>query len=125
MKKTVKTLNLAAIMLLVAGAVSSCGKEEDNKICNCNNKTNFIEIKDAEGIVNFNIDIQEWYIAIYEESTYDAVKLLIPCNIENSYKEADKKVLFSGIIFDLSKKITAPAGSDYACIEISSISNLP
>jgi hypothetical protein len=29
MKKTVKTLNLAAIMLLLAGVIVSCGKEDD------------------------------------------------------------------------------------------------
>jgi hypothetical protein len=51
--------------------------------------------------------------------------LFLPCNIENLYKEVNNKILFSGIIFDLSTKITAPAGSDYACIEILSISNLP
>ncbi|MDR0763147.1 MAG: hypothetical protein LBF01_01440 [Bacteroidales bacterium] len=119
-------LKTTAILLILAGMVS-CGKEDkkENTICNCNDKVNSAEITDVEGIINFNSDIQEWYISVYEENTYDVVKLLLPCNIENSYKKVNKKVLFSGIIFDLSTKITAPAGSDYACIEILSISNLP
>jgi hypothetical protein len=126
MKTLINTLKFAAILLLAAGMASSCGKEkEDNPICDCNSKTNPVEVTDMEGIVNFNESIQKWYIAVYEESTYDAVKLFLPCNIENPYKEANKKVLFSGTTFDLSTKIIAPAGSDYACIELSSISNLP
>jgi hypothetical protein len=125
MKKITKTLRLAAILLLMVGVVSSCGKEKEDKICDCNNKINFVEITNLEGTVNFNSDIKEWYISVHEENTYDEIKLFLPCNLENSYKEANKKVLFSGTIFGLSTKITAPAGSDYACIEISSISDLP
>ncbi|MDR1197753.1 MAG: hypothetical protein LBK94_01900 [Prevotellaceae bacterium] len=123
--KIIKSLKFAAIMLLLAGMIG-CGKDkENNTICDCNSKTNPVEMVNMEGVVNFNESIQKWYIAVYDEGTYDAVKLFLPCNIENSYKEANKKVLLSGIIFDLTTKITAPAGNDYACIEISSMSSLP
>jgi hypothetical protein len=115
---------LIPLLCLLIGLIGCNEDKNNNKVCDCNNKTNPTEIVNTKGVINFNESIQEWYISVYTEGTYDVVRLFLPCNIENSYKEANKKVLFSGFIFDLSTKITAPAGSDYACIEISSISNL-
>ncbi|MDR2065286.1 MAG: hypothetical protein LBP85_06235 [Prevotellaceae bacterium] len=66
MKKIV--LKTVALLLILAGMIIACGKEkEDNKICDCTNKTNPIEVIDTEGIVNFNADIQEWYIAVMKK----------------------------------------------------------
>jgi hypothetical protein len=119
-----KTLSFTAILLMLAGVIS-CKKGTNDKICDCNNKTNPVEIVDMEGVIHFNEDIQEWYISVYEQNTYDVMQLFLPCNINDAYKKVNKKILFSGTVFDLSIKINAPAESDYACIEISSISNLP
>jgi hypothetical protein len=118
-------LKFAAIGLLLVGSFASCGKEDTDKICDCNNKTNSVEVMNLEGTINFNEDIQEWYISVHEQNTYDVVHLFLPCNMDDAYKKVNHKVLFSGTAFDLSTKINAPAGSDYACIEISSISNIP
>jgi hypothetical protein len=77
---------------------------------------------DLVGTVNFNENIQEWYIVTHKEGTYDEVQLFIPCNMKDKYKEANnKKVLFSGMVFDLLSSLNnVPAGSNYRCIEISS-----
>ena len=104
---------------------TNCEMDKNNKFCDCSNKLNPVEVANMEGVVNFNEELQEWYISVHEQNTYDVVHLFLLCDIDNSYKKANTKISFSGTTFDLSTTINAPAGSDYACIQISSISNLP
>ncbi|MDR2361791.1 MAG: hypothetical protein LBD91_03595 [Prevotellaceae bacterium] len=117
-----KKIYLITFFLLNIG----CDKDKsNNKICDCNNKINPIEVVNVEGVINFNEDIQEWYVSVHKENTYDMMQLFIFCNIEDSYKTVNKKVLFSGTSFDLATKINAPAGSDYTCMDISFMSDIP
>ncbi|MDR2692570.1 MAG: hypothetical protein LBB73_09880 [Dysgonamonadaceae bacterium] len=53
-----------------------------------------------EGTIDFKEDIQEWYISVHTPGTYDEVKVFFPCNLEESCKKANEKVLFSGVAFD-------------------------
>ena len=141
MKKTILFLVLAnvsiginpmkrkvCIMLLFLGGclgMVGCG-EKEKEICDCNDKTNSTEITNLSGIVYFKQDIQRWIISVHKEGTFDEVELFIPCNLEEAYREENKKVLFSGTTFDLRSNLnSAPAGSSYACVTISFINNLP
>jgi hypothetical protein len=120
MKKTIITTALFCIAVMLTGCKD---KENVNKICDCNNKTNSIDVIDLEGVVHFNNDIQQWYIAVHKEGTYDEVQLFLPCNLDGAYEVSNAMVLFSGIAFDISSDLNAPAGSKYLCVEILSICN--
>ena len=103
--------------------IASCGSGDnvnDNTICDCNHRVNPVELTDLKGTVNFDGDIQKWYISVHTEGTYDEVQLFIPCNMKEEYKGAkNKQVLFSGTAFDLLPGLNnVPAGSTYRCIEI-------
>jgi hypothetical protein len=124
MKSIFKLVTIA----LLAGSLTSCESKvkEAEKICDCSNKTFIAEVTNLAGTVNFNADVNEWYIAVHKENTIDEVLLFIPCNMEATYKWENKKVLFSGKTYALSEEITGvPAGYSYICVELSAIIDLP
>ncbi|GHT80019.1 hypothetical protein AGMMS50262_24100 [Bacteroidia bacterium] len=117
------TIRPILLMTLFCTLMIGCEKEYDKNNCDCSNKQTF-GVTNVEGIINFNKDIQKWYIRVHKEDTYDEVQLYLPCNLEEKYKIPDKEVLFSGIASDISLDVTTPAGTHYFCVEISFMSNL-
>jgi hypothetical protein len=109
---------ILAAMLLAAGVVASC----EEKVTLSNEKQT-LKVTNLKGTVYFNEDIQEWYIFVHKEDTYDEAQLFFPSNLDNAYKVPNLKIIFSGTISDLKTNITVPAGTTCFSIEISFIAN--
>ena len=119
--KTKKALFFISLSMILA--ISGCENVNNSEKCNCSNKEIF-EVVDAKGIVNYDENIQKWFISVHQEGTIDEVHMFFPCNLKDSYKIPNREVMFSGIASDLSLGITAPAGTSHLCVEISSINSL-
>ena len=118
-----KKINLL-ISVIVTFVVSCGGNDDPKSICDCNNKTNAVNVEDLKDTINYDKDIKMWYISVPEEGTIDNVQMFLPCNLAETYKKENMKVIFSGMAFDLTSKLEGvPAGTTYKCIDISSINN--
>jgi hypothetical protein len=108
-----KILAIMAFLCIYAGMAG----------CEEKNETSSIEITNLEGTLNYSEDTQKWYISVPTPGTYDEVRVFFPCDIEEAYKNANKKVRFSGLAFSLPNSYLAgfTAGSIFFCIEISFI----
>ena len=110
--------------MLTTIMISCSGNDDTKSICDCNNETNAVTVENIEGTIHFNENIKMWYISVPEEGTFDSVQMFLPCNLAETYKKENIKVIFSGRAFDFTSKLNGvPAGSTYKCIEISSIKN--
>ncbi|MDR2148733.1 MAG: hypothetical protein LBE91_20015 [Tannerella sp.] len=92
--------------------------------CNCNDAETSFEVTDLQGTVNFNGEVQQWYISVPTEGTIDEVRIFFLCNIQDAYKEQGKRIVFSGKASDFEGSISMIGGYQYYCIELTKINNL-
>jgi hypothetical protein len=112
-----KFLNLVALTAITASllAMSNCKDEEKT----FDDQT--VEVNNLEGTVYFNEDSEAWYIAVHKEGTYDEVQLFFPSHLDDAYKIPNEKVVFSGVVSNLTTNVTLPAGVQCFKIEITFI----
>ncbi|MDR2908211.1 MAG: hypothetical protein LBU91_09525 [Bacteroidales bacterium] len=121
---TFKLAMASAVLLMMAGVTFACKEKEKKETCDCNNKQTVYEVNDLQGTINFNSEIQKWYISVHTSGTIDNVRMFFPCNMTNDYEKEMKTVTFSGSAFDFDGNFNAPAGYEYFCVELSSIDDI-
>ncbi|MCL1937704.1 MAG: hypothetical protein FWF52_04830 [Candidatus Azobacteroides sp.] len=118
MKRIFLILNILLVTFI------GCNSNENNEeTCNCNNEKHTFQQTNLQGIINFNNEIQKWYISVHTDGSIDNVKLFFPCNMNEEYKKRGENVVFSGKAFDFNRNITTPAGYECFCIELTTINN--
>ena len=112
MKQKVFLLLVMSVALMVTG----CRNDEENT-----NGQGIQFIENVNGTVMYNTNCNMWYIAVVQKGNYDSVTQYYPTNLDKEYQEANKEVVFSGKVHQMTQQLVVPAGTQYFAIEITKI----
>ena len=96
--------------------VAGCRDDEENK-----NGQDIQLIENVNGTVMYNTNCNMWYISVVQKGSYDGVTQYYPTNFDKEYQEANKTVIFSGKVHQMTRQLVVPAGTQYFSIEITKI----
>lgn len=78
-------------------------------------------IRSAIGRVHFNADLGHWYIAVSDYGTYDSVTYYYAVSLEESFREENLEVVFSGEYYTAVGAPAVPAGYEIYVVELTDI----
>lgn len=84
------------------------------------------EVKDIEGVVNYNPFRKLWSIYIKQPANnIDSSLDYYPLHLDEEFRVVSKKVIFSGDVFQMSMPYPIIASAEYYAIELTSLKNKP
>ena len=113
MKKFI--LLAGAVLLMVAGAMTSCRSDDDEPFVTT------VSVKDIIGIVQFDNQSNRWALCAIASGTIDNVKKYYPIELERDFQKEGLNVIFSGDVSEMPLEAGTPAGTESYFIKLTSM----